>query len=241
MTLLHLARAVMATARISVPTMLEGVTGRLTPEVCDARLYAWSRVLVEQAGIELQVNGLGRLPGDEAFVIMSNHQSHYDIPVMYQALRRRVRMVAKSELFKIPVFGRAMRAAGFVEIDRKNRTQAIQSLEHAKAALEQGTSIWIAPEGTRGPGDRLLSFKQGGFHVALSTGARILPVSIDGTARVLAAHGRHVREGVRVRVTVSEPIASADYGEERREALVAAVRSAIEANLPFARAVAQPN
>jgi 1-acyl-sn-glycerol-3-phosphate acyltransferase len=235
MTLMHLSRAVVETARISLPTLVEAVSGRLTPEACDARLLSWSQTLIEQAGIDLQVSGLGRLPEDEAFVVMSNHQSHYDIPVMFQALRRRVRMVAKSELFKIPVWGRAMRAAGFVEIDRQNRAQAIQSLEHAKAALERGTSIWIAPEGTRGPGDRLLSFKQGGFHLALSTGARILPVSIDGTSRVLAAHGRHVHDGVTVRVTVGEPIAVSDYGEARREALVAAVRTAIESNLPLAQ------
>jgi 1-acyl-sn-glycerol-3-phosphate acyltransferase len=163
---------------------------------------------------------------------MSNHQSHYDIPVMFQVLRRRVRMVAKSELFKIPGWGPAMRMAGFVEINRKDRLQAIQSLENAKVALEQGTSIWIAPEGTRGPGGKMLTFKQGGFHLALSTGARILPVSIHGTSQVLAAHGRTVKEGVRVQVTVGQPISPADYGSERRDELVADVRRAIEASLP---------
>src|SRR5262249_35088725 len=115
--------------------------------------------------------------------------------------------------------------------DRRDRKQAIQSLEHAKAALHDGTSIWIAPEGTRGPGRRMLPFKQGGFHLALSIQARILPVSIDGTARVLSAHGRHVQEGVDVHVTVSDPIATLDYGPDRREELVLAVRHAIEAHL----------
>jgi 1-acyl-sn-glycerol-3-phosphate acyltransferase len=235
MTLRHLTQAIVETARISGPTLFEGIKGSLTPEICDRRLLSWSHKLLEQAGIRLHVEGLHRAPNNETFVVMSNHQSLYDIPVLFQALRRRLRMVAKHELFKIPGWGHAMRLSGFVEVDRSDRLAAIQSLEHAKAALQQGTSIWIAPEGTRGPGAKLLPFKQGGFHLALSIGARILPVSIDGTSRVLSAHGRHVHQGVDVRVTVSEPIASADYGTERREELVLAVRSAIEAHLHGAR------
>jgi 1-acyl-sn-glycerol-3-phosphate acyltransferase len=232
MTLWHLARAVGETARISVPTLVEGLTGSLTPEICDERLQLWSRRLLLQAGVMLRVEGLERAPAGETFVVMSNHQSHYDIPVMFQALQRRVRMVAKAELFKIPGWGPAMRMAGFVEIDRKDRVAAIQSLESAKHALKQGTNIWIAPEGTRGPGGKLLPFKQGGFHLALSTGARILPVSIDGTGQVLAAHGRRVTEGVEVRVVVNEPISAQDYPPERRDELVARVRKAIAENVP---------
>jgi 1-acyl-sn-glycerol-3-phosphate acyltransferase len=235
MTLRHLAQAIVETARISVPTLVEGIAGTLTQEVCDQRLLDWSAKLLDSAKITLRVDGLANAAPGEAFVIMSNHQSHYDIPVLFQALHRRVRMVAKSELFKIPGWGRAMRLAGFVEIDRGDRTQAIRSLDNAKAALAQGTSIWIAPEGTRGPGDKLLPFKQGGFHMALSIGARILPVSIDGTSRVLAAHGRKVTEGVDVHVTVSAPIATADYGLERRDELVAKVRSTIAAHVTALR------
>jgi 1-acyl-sn-glycerol-3-phosphate acyltransferase len=231
MTLWHLARAVAETARISAPTLVDGLTGRLSPEVCDARLLEWSRRILLQADVRLHVEGLDRAPANEAFVVMSNHQSHYDIPVMFQALRRRVRMVAKSELFKIPGWGPAMRMAGFVEVDRKDRLAAIKSLESAKHALSQGTSIWIAPEGTRGPGGKLLPFKQGGFHMALDTGARILPVSIDGTGRVLEAHGRRVREGVEVRVTVHAPVGPRDYGPERREELVARIRHAIASDV----------
>jgi 1-acyl-sn-glycerol-3-phosphate acyltransferase len=232
MTLWHLARAVAETVRISVPTLVDGLTGSLTPEICDERLQLWSRRLLQQAGVMLRVEGLERAPSDETFVVMSNHQSHYDIPVMFQALQRRVRMIAKAELFKIPGWGPAMRMAGMVEVDRKDRVAAIQSLESAKQALQQGTNIWIAPEGTRGPGGKLLPFKQGGFHLALSTGARILPVSIDGTGKVLEAHGRHVTEGVEVRVVVNEPVAAQDYPPERRDELVARVRRAIAENVP---------
>jgi 1-acyl-sn-glycerol-3-phosphate acyltransferase len=233
MTLGHLTFAVVETARISIPTLIEGFSGKLSPELCDQRLNDWSHKLLDNAKVQLEVEGLELATPGEAFVVMSNHQSLYDIPVMFQALQRRVRMVAKSELFKIPGWGPAMRLAGFVEVNRKDRVQAIQSLDSAKIALQNGTSIWIAPEGTRGPGGhaQLLPFKQGGFHLALGTGGRILPVSIDGTSRVLSAHGRRVNEGVHVKVRVHPPIAARDYVPDRREQLAADVRAAIISGL----------
>lgn len=230
-TLWHLARAIVETARISGPTILDGLSGKLTPELVDARLDEWSGRLLTQAGLELDVSGLEHAPAGEAFVIMSNHQSVYDIPVMFQALRRRVRMVAKKELFKIPGWAQAMRMAGFVELDRSDREQAIASLAHAEAALRQGTNIWIAPEGTRSRDGALLPFKKGGFRIALSTGARILPVTIDGTRRVLSARGFSVRPGTRVRVTVSAPVDPRSYGNEQRDRLIQDVRAAIAAPL----------
>jgi 1-acyl-sn-glycerol-3-phosphate acyltransferase len=226
MTLAHLATAIYETAVISAPTLVEGLVGTLTASKCDERLEDWSRKLLDDAEITLEVEGLERAPSSETFVIMSNHQSLYDIPVMFQALRRRVRMVAKAELFKIPGWGRAMRLAGMVEVDRGDRAQAIQSLESAKAALSQGTNIWIAPEGTRGPGGKgLLPFKKGGFHLATGAGARILPVSISGTSKVLAAHGRSVNTGVHVRVQVQAPIDTRAY--EGTAELSDAVRASI--------------
>ena len=232
MTLYHLATAVLETARISAPTLVEGLIGKLTPEQCDARLDTWSRKLLELAGVTLETEGLSHAAPGETFVVMSNHQSVYDIPVMFQALRLRVRMVAKHELFKIPGWGPAMRLAGFVEVDRGNRVQAIRSLQSARSALAHGTSIWIAPEGTRGPGGPdLLPFKKGGFHMATTAGARILPVSIVGTSAVLSAHGRHVQTGLTVKVKVHEPIATAKYGAQQRDQLIADVRAAILSGL----------
>jgi 1-acyl-sn-glycerol-3-phosphate acyltransferase len=240
MTLAHLATAVYETARISAPTLVQGLLGTLTPEDCDRRLDTWSKRLLELAQIDLRVEGLEHAAANgnpEAFVVMSNHQSLYDIPVMFQALRKRVRMVAKHELFKIPGWGPAMRLAGFVEVDRGDRAQAIRSLDGAKAALAKGTHIWIAPEGTRGPGGvELLPFKKGGFHLATAAGARILPVSIAGTERVLSARGTRVQTGVTVHVRVHRPIATQDYPPEARERLMNDVRATIVSGLTDASA-----
>jgi 1-acyl-sn-glycerol-3-phosphate acyltransferase len=232
MTLGHLGHAVVVTARICAPTIVQAAVGTLTAEVCDRRLDYWSNAVLQHAHVDLTVVGREHLPPGETFVVMSNHQSYYDIPVLFRALQLRVRMVAKKELFYIPLFSHAMRIAGFVELDRANRERAIHSLKAAEKALASGTNIWIAPEGTRSPTGKLGSFKKGGFQMALATGARILPVTIVGTRDALLAKGYRVHNGARVRVTIGPPIDPKQYGRERRDDLVEAVRHAIAQHLP---------
>ena len=228
MTVRHLANATYHTLRICIPTVIQSALGTLTTPVCDARLDSWSAALVRYAQIGIDVIGLEHVPDGEAFVVMSNHRSHYDIPVLFQALRpRRLRMVAKAELFRVPIWAGAMRAAGFVEVNRSNRIAAMRSLERARDAIRAGTSIWIAPEGTRGSGAELGSFKKGGFHLAVGAEARILPLSVLGTERILPARGTHVTDGERVTVKVGAPIDPRDYAERDLKLLMAAVRERI--------------
>jgi len=231
MSIGHLLRAAGVTLRISVPTLFDALLGRLTPEVCDARLDWWSKRLLGQAEVSLETQGVEHARGSTAFVVMSNHQSLYDIPALYQTLPLRLRMVAKAELFRIPIWAQAMRVAGFVELDRSARERAIESLERAKDALARGTSIWIAPEGTRSRDGSLGAFKLGGFHLAAGAGARILPVTVAGTRSILPAKGSRVVPGALVRVTVHPPIDPADYGSDVNDSLVQAVRSSIEGAL----------
>jgi len=232
MSIVHLLRAAGVTLRISVPTLIDALRGRLTAEICDARLDWWSERLLSQAQVTLQTNGAEHARKASAFVVMSNHQSLYDIPALFQTLPLRLRMVAKTELFRIPIWAQAMRAAGFVELDRSARERAIESLERAKTALAQGTSIWIAPEGTRSKDGALGAFKLGGFHLAAGAGAKILPVTVDGTRSILPAKGARVVPGANVRVTVHAPIDPASFGAEPNDDLVNAVRASIASALP---------
>ncbi|HEU5073333.1 MAG TPA: lysophospholipid acyltransferase family protein [Polyangiaceae bacterium] len=232
MTLAVLAKAVVSTAKISVPTLVEAARGKLDPKTCDERLDQWSRSLLEDAKIQLTVRGLEHAVSDENFVVMSNHQSLYDIPVLFQALRRRIRMVAKRELFRVPVWGRAMRAAGFIEVDRDDHERAVESLRRAADAIEHGNDVWIAPEGTRSRDGSLQPFRKGGFHLALAAGARILPVSIDGTRRVLEARGFRVHPGASVRVSVHLPLDPRAHSANEIEELMTRVRESILEGLP---------
>lgn len=225
-------RAVAETLRTAVPTMLDGVLGRSRRPRCDERIGAWAARLLALAEVDLQVHGLDRIPSDETFVVMSNHQSHYDVPVLFRAFPRTLRMIAKKELYAIPIFGRAMRAAEFIEVDRRDHERAKLSIAKAAARLRSGINVWIAPEGTRSADGALGPFKKGGFVLALDTRTRILPVTIVGTRDVVPAHDKRIRRGHRVDVTFHPPIDPARFGWERRDELVDRVRVAIAGALP---------
>ncbi|WP_437682476.1 lysophospholipid acyltransferase family protein [Sorangium sp. So ce131] len=215
------------TLRICFPTVVDAVRGRVTLERCDERLDWWARKVLEDADVDLIVRGREHAAGTRPFVVMSNHQSLFDIPVVFRAIPGRLRMVAKTELFRLPVFGQAMKAAGFIRIDRSDRVQATASLQVGAAMLQNGTRVWIAPEGTRSKTGALLPFKSGGFRMAIETNTPILPVAIDGTRHVLRARDVVVQQHHRVVVTIMPPIDPAPYGQGGRNRLMRDVRAAI--------------
>jgi 1-acyl-sn-glycerol-3-phosphate acyltransferase len=148
--------------------------------------------------------------------------------VLFQSVPGRLRMVAKSELFMVPIWGKAMLEAGFIRIDRSDQAQAIGALRDLGGQLlASGTRVWIAPEGTRSKTGEIGSFKSGGFRMALDAKVRILPVAIDGTRHVLPAKGVVVHRGKRVTATLLPPIDPAAYGADRRKELADDVRRAL--------------
>jgi 1-acyl-sn-glycerol-3-phosphate acyltransferase len=218
------------------PTVIDALVGRVSMEECDARLASWAAEIAKNASYELEVVGRENL-GDhgEAFLVMSNHQSLYDVPVLFHVLGANLRMITKSELFSVPIFGPALKASGFISIDRSNRTRALESLAIAKAKIADGLNVWIAPEGTRSKTGELLPFKKGGFNLAMEAGLRILPVTLRGTRDILPAKGARSSTCAHLRVSIHEPIDASEYAKrgtkEGRDALMKAVRSALESGL----------
>jgi 1-acyl-sn-glycerol-3-phosphate acyltransferase len=202
------------TLAISWPTVLEAAVRGTTKEVCDARLDSWCKKVVGHAGMDVVVAGRENVTPGRTFLVMSNHQSHYDVPVLFYVLGPNIRMIAKTELYNVPIFGPALREAGFIEIDRSNRARAIASLQVARGTLGKGVHVWIAPEGTRSRTGELLPFKKGGFALALEMGAAILPVAIQGTRDALPANGVRSRAGARVTVKILPPIEATSYAAE---------------------------
>lgn len=240
-SLLLSLKNVYETLSISSSTVADAVRGTISKDVCDSRLESWASRVIANTEMMISVSGREHIQpgwlgqGPKTYLVMSNHQSHYDVAVIYYVLGSKMRMVAKRELFNVPVFGTAMKAAGFISVDRGNNASAIASLEEARHALESGTPIWIAPEGTRSPTGELMPFKKGGFVIAVETGTPILPVSIAGTREVLPAHGRRSRAGVEVYVTIHPPVDPKRWADkdpkQARDALLAEVRTAIASGL----------
>ncbi len=222
------------TLRISVPTVLDASLGRLTRLACDERLSQWSRRIVNHSAVALNIQGRENFDTSKAYIVMSNHQSLYDIPLLFHVLGSNLRMLTKKELFAIPIWGAALRESGFVAIDRSDKDKARTSFLRARELLASGTSVWIAPEGTRSRDGELLPFKMGGFHLALETGWPILPVCIRGSRHILAAKAIKSVAGVAVSMTIHRPIVAAAFGlnsRPSRHALAASVRAALASGL----------
>jgi len=179
----------------------------------------WAGCLVWCAGVHIEADLSALEPGG-TYLFMANHQSHMDIPILFAALSGYdFRFLAKESLFAIPVFGPAMRRMGHVAIDRQNRRKAMESIQEAVDLVSRGTGLLIFPEGTRSMDfSRLQEFKTGGMIVALKCRARVAPVIITGSGRLLAKHGRRLSPG-RVSVRVLPPFdPAASYTLKDREA-----------------------
>jgi 1-acyl-sn-glycerol-3-phosphate acyltransferase len=180
--------------------------GSVARGAIDERARWFGRRVVELLDIQLTATGADNVP-PRAVVYMSNHQSHLDIPMLYATLPSpTIRMLGKAELFRIPLWGRAVRAAEFIEVDRSNHARALKSIEQAARLVREGVSIYLAPEGTRSIDGRIGKLKKGGFHLAIGTGAPIVPVAIRGTIDILPRGGKVMRSGQRVSVQIGRPI-----------------------------------
>lgn len=205
------------TLGISVPTVVDAARHRLTRQICDDRLWGWGKRVIDHLGMTVEVDGAEHFDPSRTYLVMSNHQSHYDVPVLFYVFghvlesEKSLRMVAKIELFSVPFFGRAMKEAGFIAIDRQSREKSLASLRLAKETMESGVNVWIAPEGTRSPTGELLPFKKGGFHLALDVREPILPVTIVGTRRALPRGAARSARGADVRVTLHRAVEVGSY------------------------------
>jgi 1-acyl-sn-glycerol-3-phosphate acyltransferase len=186
----------------------------------------WARGVLLSSGVRLDARYDPTFEPEASYVFLSNHSSLMDIPVVIVGCPGQVRLVAKRSLFQIPIFGWAMTAAGFVSVDRKDRSSARETFAAASDKLKRGISILLFPEGTRGPGDVLLPFQRGGFLLALRSGLPIVPVGIRGS-RAVRGRENFLIHPQTVEVRFGAPIDPGPYGLRRKKELVAEVRRQI--------------
>lgn len=222
-------KSVLLTLWISIETIYDVYRGLYSRERIDRRLRWWSSLLLKFARISLTATDVERVrptPGKPC-ILMSNHSSLYDVPVLFAALPGSIRMLTKRELFTVPVWGRGLSAGEFIPVDRNDRRRALKDLEEARRKMESGITLWVAPEGTRSRTGLLGPFKKGGFMLALRSGATVIPVGIRGASDVLPAKTVDFHLGQNIEVHVGEPIDSTQFRKTETERLMQEVESQI--------------
>lgn len=195
---------------ITVFTIAAG-TGALLSNVWDrtgrathACARAWSYLILVTTGVRVDVRGLERLVPGATYVFVSNHQSAYDIPVLFWWLPYQLRIIAKESLGRIPFMGWPLRRGGHLLVDRSNPDRE-WVLARWRALIGQGLSLIIFPEGTRSADGRVARFKAGSFLLAIEAGLPVVPITVSGTRAVMRKGQMLVRPGP-VTLTIHEPI-----------------------------------
>lgn len=185
----------------------------------------WHKVLLRTARVKLTVIGQENIP-ESGCLFLFNHLSLYDIPVMIAAIPKPAKFGAKAELYKIPLFGRAVEAYGSLKIERSNRQNAIETLNLARSRLANGECFCLAAEGTRQPLPQIGEFKSGPFIFAIQAQAPIVPVVIYGTDKILPKKQLFLNFNIQKNVTVQllPPVPTTGYTVDTREDLKNKVR-----------------
>lgn len=192
---------------------------------------AWARTIAWVTPMFVEVIGRENIDPKQSYVVVSNHQSVYDILALYGWLGIDIRWVMKIEIRSILGIGAACAALGHIYIDRSDHQAAIASINAAKEKITNGTSVIFFPEGTRSDDGRLRRFKKGAFRFAIDTGLPVLPVTVDGTCEVLPARRYDLRPG-RARLVIHEAIPTDGLESTDLPQLTDRVRQTIGLDLP---------
>jgi 1-acyl-sn-glycerol-3-phosphate acyltransferase len=190
----------------------------------------WSRLNLALSGVSVSLEGEDRIDENQPYIVMANHQSHYDVLALMGLIPLQLRWIIKMELRKIPLFGYACEKVGYIFIDRGNHEKAMQSLKAAREKIRAGASVIFFPEGTRSVDGTLRTFKKGGFVIALEARVPILPVTVLGGKEILPKGSLRILPG-EMRLIIHDPIPVDGYTYDTKEKLMERVRAAIEADL----------
>jgi 1-acyl-sn-glycerol-3-phosphate acyltransferase len=224
-----------ATAFFSTVSIVGGLV-RAPASVHDWVHRNWARTELWAGGVRTTVAGLENVSHTEPQIFMANHQSIFDIFAILANVPASVRFVAKQEMAKIPILSLAMRKAGHIFIDRRDRRGATEAMRRAGTRMRRDrTSLGLFPEGTRSQTGQLGDFKRGAFALAIETQVPIVPLAVDGGYRV-STRGR-IRAS-RMVVQLSEPLAMEGKTLDDRDEVLSDVRAEISRMLEAGRAPA---
>lgn len=229
---LRLAAALLAFVAASLYGVAIALARRDRSRVAADYAHLLGRLQRRVLGIRLEIHHRERLDAHRPAIILANHQSVLDVPILAELFDAGQVVIAKKELKNIPFFGWLYTVTGNILLDRGNREQAVESLRSAEEEIRRRkVAVWIFPEGTRGkePG-RLLPFKKGAFHMALHTGAPLIPVVVAPLAPELDLKRHRLRPRT-VEIRVLEPIPTAGLTDDEVPALINEARHRMGAAL----------
>jgi len=190
----------------------------------------WGRALCWIAGIRVRVEGRENIDPSQTYIFVGNHTSQTDIWTFQGYIPHDFRWIAKKELFAIPIFGAAMRAVGFISIDRSRGRQAVQSLNDAATRIAEGASVLIFPEGTRSPDGHLQPFKTGAIMLAIKAGVPVVPVGFNGAHQALPK-GSLLARGGDVVLRIGTPLPTKDFKAKDKQGLALKLQQQVAALL----------
>lgn len=217
--------AILATIVLFIPITLAATfssTGNLAFNL--SKLWAWALLIATR--VRTRIVGKEKIKKGQTYIIISNHQSQFDILALVTRLGIQFRWIIKKELLKIPLFGYALLASRNIFIDRSNTKESIESINRGMKRLPKGTSIMVFAEGTRSPDGKIHPFKKGGFVLAIDYGLPILPITINGSRKVLPK-GSVVFTPGEIEVIVGDPIDTKGYTRESLPELMERTRQVI--------------
>ncbi len=165
----------------------------------------WSRLLCILNGVKVEIRGLENINPHQAQILVANHQSYFDIFTLSGYVPIQIRWMAKASLFRVPLVGWSMWAAGYISVDRENKKKAYKSFLTTVEKIKSGCSVVLFPEGTRSIDGKVGPFKKGGHLLAIRSGAPMIPVAIIGSGAIMKKGSCKVSPGP-VRIIILPPV-----------------------------------
>jgi len=223
-------------ATVSVLGSLFSNSGRLQ-HFCMRR---WSRDNLWLSRARVEIKGLEHIDRSHPQLLIANHSGLHDILSLAAHLPIQFRWVAKKSLFRVPFMGWHMRRSGYIPIDRENPREAARSIASAAEVIRSGVNAIAFPEGTRSRNGDLGKFHSGAFALALRTGVPLVPITLEGSCRVIMPKTLQVNPGVIIRIKIDRPVDVAGYGRAEKQRLMGDVFLTMSANLSELRSLHRP-
>jgi len=221
-TLLRAVAILLLTPLLTLLTSSVALVGmglfRISSQKIQVLPRLWGKIIVGGSGVRVSIKGLDKLEKNRPYIFAANHQSQFDIFALQGYLEYDFRWMAKKELFSIPVFGPAMRMAGYIPVDRAHGRKALKSLEEAAKRIADGTAVIVFPEGTRSKDGRLQPFKSGAMILAIKAGVPLVPMAIAGSHAVLPKGALLAKPG-KIVIRIGDPIDTKAYSLKQKTEL----------------------